>query len=200
MHAMAINTTKELCYQTHQWHSILKTRSNNNLVNPGFMASKSPAMPSMPSETTGVPQGQQSGSHSATTGPRTYIPAVSYNAKLKDLLEQEDNRWRGLVVDYSQYKAYRAAYISLNNETVNPVVDLPEHDRTLQEHIRGLYEAILDMDEVIDNPILRQYKKRKTGDQEEDVQFVDPVAVTRVKELTSIEIEILCWEILVSIL
>lgn len=129
---------------------------------------------------------------------------VHYKAAVHRMLHEQTNEWRGIIANYEQYKAYKSAYVSCNNpEPQLPVTMIPEHDLNFQNCVRRLYNAILDMDDVIENPRLRpqhRAKKRKSDlGQDEGLEFMDCVAVSRVKELKPIEIELLCWQILVSL-
>lgn len=117
-------------------------------------------------------------------------------------MSQTGTNWQGLVRDYKEYKSYRVAYHSLKNQIRSSVEEIQELDSRFQNYVQRLYDAVLDMSEVIENPRLKPQRKRRNGRDEdggdEEREFVDCVAVARVKELKAFEIELLCWEIVVS--
>lgn len=117
-------------------------------------------------------------------------------------MSQIGTDWQGLVTDYKEYKSYREAYNSLKNQTRYSIEQIQPDDSQFLSYVQRLYNAVLDMSEVIENPRLKpQRKRRYEGDEvdgDEEREFVDCVAVARVKELKAFEIELLCWEIVVS--
>lgn len=129
-------------------------------------------------------------------------PGIDYSAQARHHMSQVGNDWQGLITDYKQYKSYRDAYNSLKNQARSPVEDIEKDDSRFLPYVQRLYHAVLDMSEVIENPRLKPQRKRRHGEVEdegdEEREFVDCVAVARVKELKAFEIELICWEIVVS--
>lgn len=134
-----------------------------------------------------------------------------YPANVRRLLKVEDTSWKGLISTYREYKVYRDSYNSLYNQSVlDRATDLPANDPSFQAHVQKLYLAAQDMSDTMENDRIgsTKGKKRKApGDDEEPDEgedhstvFKPAVAVQRVKKLSSIELEMLCWEIVVRTL
>lgn len=144
--------------------------------------------------------------HQVQQGQFSPVP-VDPTALVKQWMSLEGNQYRGLISNFAQYKQVRDAYLKLkDDETGNEVVEMPENELWVKARVKRLYEAILDTTDVIDNARLKApSKKRKINDRESEEDeaeqgpaFVEPVAVARVRTLKSVEIEMLCYDVVVS--
>lgn len=136
-------------------------------------------------------------------------PLIDYNAEVHQLMEQNGQDWRGIIATYEQYQGYMAAYKSIPNQIPEVGVQaMPQHDRDFLPFVRRVYSALVDCSDLIENPrLVPQSKKRKLSGhgnerqrgEEQEPEFVDCVAVSRTKELKSLEVELLSWQIVVSI-
>lgn len=207
---MMNEVTAEISVSTQRW--ILRHATNpHGVVHTGYPPSNSVAPGPSVSYNLQRPAVQQPGTQSRVSSAANHQDAVQENAanhkaQVQQYMLQSGNQWRGLIRDYEQYKSYKAAYLRLKDQrSGGPISKIPVNDPQIQARVRGIYEAILDVRDVIDNPRLKPKsggKKRKTlhgaEDAADEPELVDPVAVSRIKELKSIEIEILSWDIVVS--
>ncbi|KAF3767235.1 hypothetical protein M406DRAFT_328326 [Cryphonectria parasitica EP155] len=125
---------------------------------------------------------------------------VNYDAEVTQIMTLKGQHWRGFITTYNQYQNYKTAYYRQNNDE-RAVEQIPNDNPRILNAVRTLYAAILDVNDLIENPRLKiQCKslKRTITDRETEAQqdkFTDCVAVARTKQLNSLEVELLCWEI-----
>lgn len=160
-------------------------------------------------DTLSPPQNSPDSAHDASrlSGQQ---PFIDYDAQVRQLMAQNGQDWRGIIATHEQYQGYKAAYTSVKNRVPEANVQvMPPNDPSFLPLVQRVYAALVDCTDLIENPrLVPQSKKRKLsqhGDEpqnghEQEPEFVDCVAVARTKELRSLEVELLSWQIVVSIL
>lgn len=145
--------------------------------------------------------------------PSDFLPPLSPprnqpNAALDihRLISQNDNGCKGHISSYQEHLTVKDAYMKLNDEEIRGnILDFPLDDQGQKELARQLYQAMTNMDDILDGT--RLSRKRRQTDEEDPFsvagsvnidRFEDSVAVKRVKETKEIELEMIAWDLLVT--
>ena len=113
-----------------------------------------------------------------------------------------------MISNFDHYLEVKERYVTLNDKVGKAFVpdaeDFPEDVASQQRLVKELFNAMLEFDELIDEKRQLRAKKRKiseTAGEEEGgtSRFEESTHVRRVREASNLEIELLCWELLVGI-
>lgn len=135
-------------------------------------------------------------------------PVLGADVALEDMLKIRSHTFKGLVRDLGHFSALKTEYERLNNKKDNTDVpdcdDFPQDLDDQRSLVRELFEAMVDFSEIVEEPrLVRKNKKRQHSELENEdsslAEYRDNTHVKRVKESSDVEIELLAWNLLVSL-
>lgn len=213
---LAREATEDLGLQTNKWyHKHLQglggaaTRPPPRTGAPSAAPAPAPA----PTPSRASSSRRQGGVEPRAASPREErvpppAPAVDFTSQVAQWMALDGNQYRGLIGSFGRYERCREAYLELGDEAAGAqAVPVPEDEPWVQAWVGRLHAAVLDDSDVLENPRVRpSRRKRRRGDDggggapagEQGTEFADPVAIARVKELKSVEVELLCYDVVVS--
>jgi hypothetical protein len=139
-----------------------------------------------------APVNEHHGRHSQQPAKHIDVPSLIREGPAKE--------YRGIISSLEEASLAKAEYMKLRNlATLKPCPDFPESKEIQKALVRELFDAIIDCDQIMDNV---KVKKRSAKEMEEDGSAAPEeeeygTQVKRVMALSALEVEMICWNVLV---
>ncbi len=116
-------------------------------------------------------------------------------------IHDKSQEYKGIV--RSEFDAMRL--LSQHHKSINPkdsaMSGFPESDEEQVAFVKTLYEAMVNMDDVVDNvktPARGDKRKNAENEEGENPQWAVATHIKRIQNLNSIQLELLAWKVFVS--
>ncbi len=121
-------------------------------------------------------------------------------------IDERSATYKGLIPNYNRSRELAAEFLTRNNYDGNAdaIADFPRDEAGQRQLVGEIYAAIHNFEATMDAPrVKKSANKRRLPNDDDDGEssereLVANHQVTRTKELSAIETELLAWDILVS--